>query len=163
MLDCLFCDRSFADFGPLAAHVTRAHEIHREQTFPSGRPFTKARGTRMSNIPTPSHDDGSGGRDLPDFLKASHIGKVGATVKATLIGDEARVIDGNFGRQLIVNLKIGKTVFGWSVKLDTPNHRLLYDRFGANPKRWKGKTLTLTVNPPIQKGYRPYVAIVRER
>lgn len=116
----------------------------------------------MTTIPKPKHDDGGAG-DFPPFLKATHIGKVGSKAVAMLTGEAVRIVDGTFGKQMIVPVKVGKQVYDWSVTLDTPNHRELADRFGTNPKKWKGKKLTLTVNPPIRKGYRPYVAISREK
>jgi len=114
----------------------------------------------VNKIPNPSAE--SQGGDFPDFLKPSHIGKKpGATAVVTLTGGEVRKTDGLYGDQLMVPVRLGKTEYDWSVKLDTPNHRYLVETFGNVPKKWKGKKLTLTINKPIRMGYRPYIAVAK--
>lgn len=158
-LDCLFCPKWFANFDTLSAHVRIAHSADRHGPVPEYVP-TARQGVTVNKIPKPNMDDAGGG-DFPDFLKPKDIGngKAGATAIVMLTGAEVRMQDGNFGAQMIVPIKLGKTDFDWSVKLDTPNHRALFERFGSVPKKWKGKKLTLQINPPIRKGYRPYIAV----
>lgn len=134
-------------------HGTRERGIARVTRHPP------ARGPSM-NIPKPSGTNAKTATEFNAFLNAKHIGKVGA--KATLIlTGEARMVDSQFGPQIVASVKLGKLSYDWGIRIDSPNHRILYDRFSAKPKTWKNKKVRVTVNPPMQKGMHPYIAIER--
>lgn len=90
-------------------------------------------------IPKPSNENQGSNGTFP-FLKASNLPKKGKA-KLTLIGN-VRMMDGRFGEQLVVDVKFGVKMYAWSIKLNSGNHSRLFDRFGANEKKWKG---TVTV------------------
>ncbi len=113
--------------------------------------------TRGGGIPAPSKQ-AAGGTDFNPFLKTSDVGDVGDTGTITALGGEARVVDGNFGEQLVIPVKFNGDRYDWGINIDSPNHRQLYDRFGKNPKNWKGK---IAVEVKLSRAKRPFIAVVR--
>jgi hypothetical protein len=84
------------------------------------------------------------GNDNPDapayspFLKAKDLGETGHA--QFLLSGWAREIDGQFGKQIIVEVVHQATgaVFDFAIKRGSPNHRELHTRMGPDPLRWKG-------------------------
>lgn len=93
----------------------------------------------MARFPKPSSA-------VSQFLKADHVGKVGTTVKAQLAGN-AHVVDSQFaesGEQVVVDVKIGKTLYALGLDPDKPNYRILVDEFGT-PDKWTKGAFTVKV------------------
>lgn len=95
--------------------------------------------------------DSVGSFDKPEgggsFLKAAHIGK-GASVK--IIGN-AR--PGTGFSDYFLDVKLGKQEFVFGLKKTSGNFRRLFDRFGANPKKWEGKTIKVKPAENMGKTY----------
>ena len=70
------------------------------------------------------------------YLKAKDIGAAGVT-KITLLGD-ARKSNSRFGEGIDVACKIGSKERTWTIKFDSANYRILFERFGSALKNWKG-------------------------
>jgi hypothetical protein len=116
----------------------------------------------MANIPKPAHDDDSSG-EFNTFLKVMNIGTGKPGAKATvLLTGETRMAESQFGEQIVCEVKLAGKLYDWGIKIDTPNHRMLYDRFGANPKKWRGK-VEIVVNPPTRAGFRPYLSVAKPK
>lgn len=114
--------------------------------------------TNSGKIPAPESSDKQANAEFNAFLKADDIGKIGATAALTFTG-ECRIADSGFGEQLIAEVKLGREHFDWGITLNTPNHRMLYERFGDNPKRWRNKRASVVVKMSRQN--RPYIAVAR--
>lgn len=88
----------------------------------------------MARIPKPKAAAATD--QFAPFLKVSHLGK--AKKGTIVLLGQARHQDGAFGPQIIVRVKhLGKE-YDLAFSVDSGNHRRLFDRFGANPKKWKG-------------------------
>lgn len=85
-------------------------------------------------IPAPELDTGKS--ELPPFLKPNHLNKKGRT--KIIVTGNVRESSGTFGAQLNLDVKMGTKAYTLSVKLNSPNHRLLFARFGKNENKWKG-------------------------
>jgi len=169
VLDCAFCGEWFPTFERLAKHVyarhtgaaisgapisRRQHPTMAKKTRKPAKPVNRTRG----GIPAPSADDGSSG-DFNPFLKADHVGKrVGATAKLKIAGEAPRVVDGNFGEQIIVPVSLNGKRYDLAITIDSVNHRLMFERFGANPAAWRG---SVNVEVKMSRQDRPYIAVVR--
>lgn len=112
---------------------------------------------KSGGIPTPNANTENS--EFNAFLKADDIGKVGSEAKLVLTG-ETRVVDGNFGEQIVCEVKLGRETFDWGITVDSVNHRMLFDRFGNNPKKWKG---VVPVTVKMSRQNRPYVAVQRAK
>lgn len=102
--------------------------------------------------------------DAPDFnpfltVKEIGGGKVGATATVLAVGARDEIVKGQFGDQIVVEVKHGTKLYDLGVNLDRPNYRILFGRFGKNPRNWRGK-ITLRVQAPRQKGFNNYIAVV---
>jgi hypothetical protein len=86
------------------------------------------------SIPKPSSDGQKG--DYAPFLKPKDISAKGRT-KLTVLGN-VRLQESQFGTQLLIDVKNGARSYTFAVKLDTPNHRFLFSRFGKSENKWKG-------------------------
>lgn len=172
-LDCIECGRWFPTFDRLARHMAARHgrptpnEPGDVELPPKNNPVRKHR--PMAKAKTAPKRKAGGGIPAPSanaensefnaFLKASDIGKVGATASLLLTG-ETRVVDGNFGEQIVNEVKLGRTVYDWAITIDSVNHRMLFDRFGKDPKKWRGK---VAVEVKMSRQNREYIACQRER
>ena len=103
---------------------------------------------RAGEIPAP---DASQNTDFNTFLKADDIGKLGAEASLVLTG-ETRIVDGAFGEQIVCEVKYGREVYDWPVKVNSPNHRLLFERFGAKMAKWRGP-VKVTIKNFANKDY----------
>lgn len=176
-LDCMYCHRWFASFDRLATHMAARHgkptpndpgmvELPARRNTPRvpfpkrNRPMAKkekvSRG-RGGKLPKPVASENT---DFNQFLKADDIGKLGATAKLLLTGEIRGPQDGTYGEEIICEVKLGRSVFDWSVRTDGVNYRMLYERFGANVATWKGKTVPVTVKMSRQKNL--FIAIDRQ-
>lgn len=81
-------------------------------------------------LPPPTANKGN---EFPPFLKAKDISEDGIT-GITLLGD-MRPSTSRFGDGVDLTCKIGSKTYTWTVKFDSVNYRLLYDRFG---QKWIG-------------------------
>jgi hypothetical protein len=86
-------------------------------------------------MPVPSTDGPSG--ELPQFLRAADIGrgKVGATGTLAFLGEKPRKIESKFGVQYAFPVKMKGKLYDLPVKVDSGNHRRLFDRFGKKPPK----------------------------
>lgn len=107
-----------------------------------------------SGIPAPSKD--APGAFNP-FLKADHVGKrEGSTATLKITGDTPRVVDGNYGEQILVPVNLNGTRYDWAITIDSVNHRIMFDRFGADPKRWTG---SVKVTVKVSRSGRNFIAV----
>jgi len=112
--------------------------------------------TQAGRIPGASREQSN---DYNAFLKPGDIGKLGSTAKLTLTG-EARMASGTFGDQIVAEVKLGRVLYDWSIKLNSPNHREVEDRFGLNTAKWRNKVIGVEVKLHMD---REYIAVQRER
>ena len=84
-------------------------------------------------LPPPS---ASAKDQLASFLKAKGIAEKGIT-KITLVG-AARESNSQFGKGIDVACKIGSKEYTWTIKFDSANYRMLFERFGGDVANWKG-------------------------
>jgi hypothetical protein len=75
-------------------------------------------------------------KQLPPYLKAKDISAEGTT-KITLLG-AARKSNSRFGEGVDVDSKIGSKRYTWTIKFDSANYRILFERFGSELANWKG-------------------------
>jgi hypothetical protein len=98
----------------------------------------------MKNMPNPS-DNGTKSRttSLPSpeggsfnpFLKPEALGKK-QTGTLAILG--VRDAPPDSFSEIIVECRIGKKLFDWGMKFSSGNYRRLHERFGSNPRKWKG-------------------------
>jgi len=91
---------------------------------------------------------------LAPFLKAKDIAEKGVT-KITLLGGTSES-NSQFGKGIDVACKIGDQQYTWTIKYDSVNYRILFERFGSDPENWTG---ILDVERKRYKG-NEYVAVV---
>ncbi|HJR08446.1 MAG TPA: hypothetical protein VJ842_14385 [Pyrinomonadaceae bacterium] len=171
VLDCVYCGAWFPTFERLAKHVSLQHDplMIKRPLHERTRPMAKAAKTRPSfkkvsakkktaaksgRIPAPSGDAQS---SFSPFLKAETIGGEGDAASIKLVGD-ARLVDGAFGEQIVIPVKVNGKSFDWAIGVDSVNHRLLHERFGANSARWRG-TVRVVIKESRQG--RDYIAVER--
>lgn len=182
-LDCIACGRWFPTFDRLAKHMYARHgspsplsaaRIKGVQTDPA-EPIVQSaalhedeamakkkvakRSASGGGIPAPRKVK-NGESDFNPFLKAQNIGKKAGTTGALVLTGKARMADGDFGEQIICETKFGRDVFDWGITVDSPNHRMLFDRFGKDPKKWRG---TVNVVIKVSTQGRPYIAVMRSK
>ena len=75
-------------------------------------------------------------KQLPPYLRGKDIAAEGAT-RITLLGD-ARKSNSRFGEGIDVPCKIGNKAYTWTIKFDSANYRILFERFGSELANWKG-------------------------
>lgn len=184
MLDCVFGDGWFPTFESLARHMREHHQNpvtvprrfrskqekrevltcswcglihtggpeHCRKDQPVAKKATATR-KRSGGLPEPTRE----AMNRSPFLKPNVIGrKIGARATLKIDGTGARVVDGNYGDQLIIDASIGGKSYAWGITIDSVNYRILFDRFGSNPKLWKGNVKVFLKE--AQSG-RPYVAV----
>lgn len=147
-LDCVFCRRWFATFGDLSSHVKRAHASARDSDVidaisRASEQLAHEEGDRDMALPQPT----APARQEPEaraergprreFLKAARLGKPGARRTIQLSGN-VRVVDGNFGPQVVVNCEYEGKGYILAVNLDSPNYTLLVERFSDDETKWFG-------------------------
>ena len=110
----------------------------------------------MATIPAPHSEPAREQPEQTPFLKAVHIGKVGTTAKITIDGRKAIVVDGNYGQQLIVTASYKKADYKFGINLGTPNHKILFEKFGKNSAKWRGP-VTVKVAQGVSN---PYLIVV---
>lgn len=98
---------------------------------PQGRSAGMAK-TKVGRLPEPT-----GGGDFDPFLKAEHIGKLGAKAKIKILGGPVETPDSEYSDlQLPVSYKGSKYSLG--LKVSGGNYNRLFKQFGDNPKKWHG-------------------------
>jgi hypothetical protein len=106
--------------------------------------------TKENNMNLPDPKSAASG-DYAPFLKAKDLPKKG-NCKLTLTGD-VRESNGQFGDGIDVGVKLGGKVYSWTVKFESGNYRRLIEAFGKNIKKWKSKTVTVTVDKYLGNSY----------
>lgn len=112
-------------------------------------------------LPKPEGATGGGGdsASFAPFIKAKDIGKKeGDSATLTFLG-RAHLVDGNFGEQLVADVKHGNKEYGFGITLTSVNYRLLYERFGRNEKKWKGAVKVVLKRGASKK---LYLAVARQ-
>ena len=84
-------------------------------------------------LPPPTADVA---KQLPPYLKGKDIAAEGVT-KITLLG-AARKSSSRFGEGIDVACKVGNKEHTWTIKFDSANYRILFERFGSELGNWKG-------------------------
>lgn len=98
---------------------------------PQGRQAAMTR-TKVGKLPEPT------GGDFDPFLKAEHIGKLGAKATLKILSGPEETPNSEYSDlQMAVEYKGQRYAMG--LKLTTGNYPRLFRRFGDNPKNWKGK------------------------
>lgn len=88
-------------------------------------------------LPAPDDDGSDGEPTFSPILKAPMIGKVGTKAKLAARG-KVRAVSGQYGDQVMIEVLYKRKVYDLAIKQNSPNYRFLFERFGANPKKWKG-------------------------
>lgn len=176
-LDCIMCGRWFPTFDRLAKHMYAKHgpptptsDPQLEQAWGkhsgaanfSPDPYRgmetavakKAKAPKRGMLPTPEAD---GAGEFNAFIKANDIGKLGAEATLTFTG-ESRLADGGFGEQLVCEVKYGRQVYDYAIKLSSPSYRILFERFGKDPAKWRG-AVKVTIKNFMNKDY---IAVARQ-
>jgi hypothetical protein len=96
---------------------------------PSGKRGNNSRGS--GKLPTPE------GGDFDPFLKAEVIGKLGTKATITVTGGPEEVESEFSDMQLPVSFD-GES-YSMGLKVSGGNYARLFKRFGADPKKWRGK------------------------
>lgn len=103
--------------------------------------LASGRGRNMAKEKMPSSDGAvgrmpkpEGGNGFNPFLKAEHIKAKGVTTIQALGVRKAQSQFSDF----VLEVKIGTKTFDWGLKTSSTNYRELLDRFGDNPKKWRG-------------------------
>ena len=91
-------------------------------------------------------------KDFNPFLRATDIGDLDSTAQLELTG-VARVVDGNFGEQIIAEVRYQRKLYDWPIKIDSPNHRRLEDAVGLDTRRWKGRRVSVTIKNNMGRDY----------
>lgn len=102
-------------------------------------------GQEVDAMPEPEVQSGN------PFIKATDIGK-GCTLR--LVGN-LRASSSEFS-DFIVDVKKGNKDYALGLKVSSGNYARLFDRFGRNPKKWRG---VIKVQPATHMG-KKYVQIV---
>ena len=102
-------------------------------------------------LPPPT---GNSENEFPPYLKPKDINQEGLT-KINLLGT-ARQSNSKFGEGIDVACKIGNKEYTWTIKFDSANYRILFERFGSDVENWKG---IVKVERKEYKG-KQYVAVV---
>ena len=174
-LDCPECGESFPDFGPLAEHVQRKHsqspraaaahevthyfdEAEEEMSRIPSAPRQERAPRTQSSTRMPSAQRTEASSDYNPFLKAEDIGRIGKSATLVLSGNMRGPIRSQFGDQIIVEVKFGRGVFDWGIKLNSPNHRMLEELVGNESTKWRNKKIGVTV---LENLGRAYIAIDR--
>lgn len=84
---------------------------------------------RTGSLPAPE------GGSFNPFLKPEALGKKQAGTLAIL---GVRDAPPDSFSEIIIETRIGGKLYDWGMKFNSGNYRRLFDRFGANPKKWKG-------------------------
>lgn len=108
---------------------------------------------KRGKLPKPETD---GAGEFNPFIKAQDIGKLGAEATLTFTG-ESRLADGGFGEQLVCEVKYGRQVYDYAIKLTSPSYRILFERFGADATKWRG-AVKVTIKNFMNKDY---IAVAR--
>jgi len=93
---------------------------------PNAKAATKA---RSGSLPHPE------GGSFNPFLKPEALGRKG---HGTLTILDVRDAPPDSFSEIVIECSIGKKVYDWGMKFSSGNYRRLFERFGANPKKWKG-------------------------
>lgn len=112
-------------------------------------PAPKGDSHRRGPLPTP---DSAG---QTPFLKADDIKKKGETI-LLLTGEVRELKNSQYGAQVAVAVELGGESYTWPVKIASPNYRKLFERFGADDAKWKGK---VKVQRLVNLG-KEYIAVV---
>ena len=129
--------------------------------IPKSKGKTKSTTSASTGRIPASTKNTTGQTDFNPFLKAANIGRGSIGERATLVlTGNVRVTDSDFGEQIVAEVKHGRSMFDWGVKMNTPNHRYLEENFGVETKRWKGKKVPVIVKENMG---RLYIAIERPR
>lgn len=162
---CFYCDRRFPGrqgAAELDRHMVRACRlapaIARYRTPPAplenddmSRKRTREN-TAAAGMPEPT--EGPSG-DFPEFLRASDLGrKEGARGTITFLGKPGRKIESQFGVQYAFPVKFKGKVYDWPVRIDSGNHRRMFDRFGKKTPKGSVNVELKTYNRNL------YIAIV---
>jgi len=176
-LDCVMCGRWFPTFDRLAKHMYAKHGPPTPTSDPqldqawgkhsgaanfSPDPYRgmetvvakKTKAPKRGMLPTPEAD---GAGEFNAFIKANDIGKLGAEATLTFTG-ESRLADGGFGEQLVCEVKYGRQVYDYAIKLSSPSYRILFERFGKDPAKWRG-AVKVTIKNFMNKDY---IAVARQ-
>lgn len=103
-------------------------------------------------IRKPKQSEGS--TDFSPWLTPEALGKSGKGT-VTLLGT-MRPSNSEFGEGVVLDVKVGGSLYSWTVRYETPNYSKLHDRFGDSEKSWKG---AVKVEVKQHKG-NEYIAIV---
>ncbi len=171
-LDCIYCHRWFRNFDRLAMHMHARHgrptpnqpgdvELPATRTRPAFVPISKGwtpvakRKTSGGKLPPPA--SAGANNELNQFVKVDDLGGIGDVGVFTFTGDN-RLGTSNFDKeQIICEVKFNDRTFDWGINLSSPNYRLLFDKFGDDIDRWRGK-----VNVVVKQGTRsPFIAVAK--
>jgi hypothetical protein len=75
-------------------------------------------------------------KQLQPYLKTKDIAAKSVT-KIALLGT-ARKSNSRFGEGIDAACKIGNKEYTWTIKFDSANYRMLFERFGNDLTQWKG-------------------------
>jgi hypothetical protein len=95
-----------------------------------------------------------GSTDFHPWLTPEALGKSGKSA-VTLLG-KMRSSNSEYGEGIVLVVKIGGSLYAWTVRYDTPNYSKLHDKFGDSEKNWKG---AVKVEVKEHKG-NEYIAII---
>lgn len=110
--------------------------------------------TAATTAGMPEPTDGPAG-EFPEFLRAADLGKKEG-VKGTIafLGKPARKIESQFGVQFAFPVRFRGKVYDWPIRLDSGNHRRIFDRFGKKTPKGSVNVELKTYNRNL------YIAIV---
>ena len=156
VLDCFFCDparvsrglRLLPDFATLAAHCKNFHpkiiqELVTDGIWKSGQVFkllhSKNEGEMPMSLARPVTTNVGGiAPRTTNWLRDTDVSE--KKQKVTIVDARA---DETGRSAVILKLKLASGIRLDSLKTNNPNFKILFDAFGEDEAKWKGKTVSL--------------------
>jgi hypothetical protein len=90
-------------------------------------------------LPQPQQDEDFSSKP---FLKPKHVGKKGATLTITGVREAGKDVEFS---DILVDVKLGPKEYTMGVRVKSGNYRELFERFGSDDRKWKGKKVKVAV------------------
>lgn len=110
---------------------------------PTTTAATAATTARKSSLPAPA------GGSFNPFLKPEVLGKK-ETGTLQILG--VRDAPPDSFSEIVIEVSFARKNYDWGMKFSSGNYRRLFEKFGANPKKWKG-AITVGVKEYAGKKY----------
>lgn len=146
-LRCMFCPRTYPDFGPLGKHVQSDHPNEVEVIRQAVNNSLRSEEEKVEKmLPDPSGNDKPargkrGGAGALEYLKNDHLTKNPKEARILAVRVDT---ENMYGARVVLKLVLeGKTLF-WGVNIKkNPNYQTMVAKFGKDEDDWVDKKITL--------------------